>query len=512
MNRIQRRIVCNKLVKSFKPQAAISGALLFLLSIARCGVAQSPSEPKEAVETTVIRLAQTAAQLQEQMDANQKQMAELQRQLAALRRQMAAGKDNPSPSLSGPDVPSESDLSTNAASALTLDEIRERLAIQESQIATHEQTKIETGSKYPLVITGMVLFNGFVNTRQVDVAASPAYATAGSGSTGISVRQTVLGMDLRGPHLFGAQSYADLRVDFFGSASKSTYGTSGLLRLRTAHAGLKWQNTEAFFAYDHTILQPNTPTSLVAVAQPELAWAGNLWSWNPQVGVAQRIAITDSTHVKFQAAFIDAADPQIPGSASNPLSLAERSRWPGTEARVSLLHGAVDSGAEIGVGGYFSPHRTTDQSTFNAWAGTIDARLPFAKYFELMANAYRGQGLGGLGGGGYNDYIDSYVGSTPVARALDDVGGWAQLKARATRQVEMNFGYGIDNPFAHEIYFAENSSYVGLARNRVIFGNLIYSPTQYLELSLEYRRLWSNYATGSVYPSDVIGIGAGYRF
>jgi hypothetical protein len=502
--------------------------ILLGCGVAKYGSAQTDANPKETTEQTMERLMGATAQLQAQMEANQKQMAELQRQLAALRQQIAAEKaGTPSTATASSAVPGQSstqstqDVSSSASvpasptAPPTLEEIRERQAIDESQIATHEQTKVETQSKYQLTVSGLVLFNGFVNTRQVDVASAPAYALAGSGSTGLSIRQTVLGFDARGPHIFGARSYADLRVDFFDSSSKYIYGSSGLLRLRTAHAGLKWDTTEAFFAYDRTLLQPNAPSSLVAVGQPELAWAGNLWSWNPQAGIEHRIAFTDSTHMKLQAALIDAADPQLPGTASNPLSLAERSRWPGSEARISLLHGEEQSGAELGVGGYFSPHRTAEGTTFNAWAGTIDLRLPFAKYFELTSSAYRGQGLGGLGGGGYNDYIDEYDGAKEIARPLDDVGGWAQLKAKATRQVELNFGYGIDNPFAREIHASmmqPGTSYVGLARNRAFFGNVIYSPKTYLLLSLEYRRLWSHYATGPVNFSDVIGIGAGYRF
>ncbi len=57
-----------------------------------------------------------------------------------------------------------------------------------------------------------------------------------------------------------------------------------------------------------------------------------------------------------------------------------------------------------------------------------------------------------------------------------------------------------------------NETYSGLARNRAIFGNVIYSPSAYLLLSLEYRKLWTNFATGPTNTSDVIGLGAGYRF
>jgi hypothetical protein len=74
----------------------------------------------------------------------------------------------------------------------------------------------------------------------------------------------------------------------------------------------------------------------------------------------------------------------------------------------------------------------------------------------------------------------------------------------------------MDNPFASQIRAStaipEYSVYPGLARNRSGFGNVIYSPSTYLLFSLEYRRLWTNDAIGPTNVSDVIGIGAGYRF
>jgi len=198
------------------------------------------------------------------------------------------------------------------------------------------------------------------------------------------------------------------------------------------------------------------------------------------------------------------------------VSQTERSRWPGTEARVAFLHGVNGNGPEIGAAGYFSPHRTADGDRFDAWAGAMDLRLPLTRYFEMTANAYRGQALAGLGGGGYVNYYYAYAGTTEIVRALDDVGGWAQLKARAGQRVEMNAGYGDDNPFAKEIQAAISSSgysyYSGLARNRSLFSNAIYSPSAYLLFSLEYRRLWTNYGTGSPAYSNVVGIGAGYKF
>jgi hypothetical protein len=485
-------------------------------ALAQSATGQTPTP--ETMEQKVEHLTAALTQAQAQMDGYQKQLVDLRQQLAALRQQMADEKGAAS-AAAQPANPNSTAAEAASGAARTLDEIRERQSIEESQIATHEITKVETESKYPLKVSGLLLLNGFVNTRQVDVSASPAYAISGPGSTGLSLRQTVLGLDARGPHLFSATSRADLRVDFFASSSLSNYAAGGVLRLRTAHAAMDWKNTEAFVELDRSILQPNEPSSLVAIAQPELAWAGNLWAWNPQIGVSHRFAFSDLSGIKVEAALIDTSDPQVPGATNSTtpsITETERSRWPGTEARIAFQHGEDGAAQQIGVGGYFSPHRTGDGSTFDAWAGTIDLKLPLSKYFEMTANAYRGQALAGLGGGGYVNYYESYEGTEEYAQALDDVGGWAQLKARAGQRVEMNAGFGTDNPFAEEIHAAlsptGNTPYYGLARNRAVFSNVIYSPSTYLLFSLEYRRMWTNLSTGPTNFSDVIGIGAGYRF
>jgi hypothetical protein len=487
-----------------------------------CAQTSAPQPPvAETTEQKVARLTDAVTHAQTQMEAYQQQLVEMQQQLTALQQQMAlekaiaAGAPAPaSAATSAVPVP----VASARHAAPTLEELQERQAIVESQLATHETSKVETQSKFPLKVTGLLLFNGFVNTRQVDISASPAYAIPGPGSTGLSIRQTVLGLDARGPHLMGATSHADLRVDFFASGVQSNYAAAGILRLRTAHATLDWPDTEAFFSLDRSILEPNEPSSLVAIAQPELAWAGNLWSWNPQIGVSHQIVISDTSRIRLQGALIDTSDPLLPGATASTsgLTQTERSRWPGTEARVSFLHGDGVLRSEIGVGGYYSPHRTGGGERFDAWASTIDLLFPITKHFTATANAYRGQALAGLGGGGYVNYYYEYFGDTEVAQPLNAVGGWTQLQARANQRLQFNVGYGIDNPFADEVREANSAMagayYQGLARNRSVYSNVIYSPNSYLLFSLEYRRFWSNYATGPTYTSDVIGIGAGYKF
>lgn len=475
---------------------------------------------QETAAQQIQQLSAAVTKAQKQLEASEQEIRELQRQLASLQTQLAAAATDRTPP---PKPEPESAPPTNAELAQKIDALQERQAMQQSQIATHEQAKVESESKYPVKITGLILFNGFVNTKAADAIQSPTLVLDGQGSTGASLRQTILGVDALGPHLFGTTSRADVRVDFFGGTSlQGGYGSGGgVLRLRTAHTALNWKNTEVFANLDRPLINPNAPTSLTAVATPALAWSGNLWNWSPQIGITERLTINPSTQIKLQAALIDVADPALPGMATTTnASLAERSRWPGSEARIALVTGKNDAHPEFGLGGYFSPHRTRSGTRFNAWAATMDYRLPLPGRLELSGNFYRGLALGGLGGGGYKDYIYNPANNDTPIRALDDVGGWTQLKERIGERLEFNAALGLDNVFASELrpYYSEgdesltNANYRDLARNKTFFTNVIYSPSAYLLFSLEYRRIQTSPIVGLSVNGNVFGLAAGYKF
>jgi hypothetical protein len=505
---------------------------VFCGSSARLLYAQATSQ--ESLSEQIQQLTESMARTQAQLQQSQQQLDAMRQQLSALQRQMAQGSTGTVPNASDATTGSSSSVSQflSPATASAIDDLRERQAMLESQIATHEQTKVESESKYPVKITGLLLLNGFVNTRQVDMAATPTVALPGPGSTGIFVRQTVLGFEAHGPHLFGARSYADLNADFDGNpqsgSSSANYtgyynDNSTLLRLRTVHAGLQWQQLEAYFALDRPIFIPNAPTSLTAVAEPALAWSGNLWTWNPQFGVTRDLRLGGSRNLRLQGALVDVGDaplsPVVTSAAATGTrpTTAEQSRWPGAEAHLALLGSKLDKKNHLGVGGYFAPHLSPLGRRYDAWAGTLDARFLLPARLELTGSFYRGEALGGLGGGGYKDFgYRTEAGSGMYYfRPLDDIGGWAQLKEKFSERVELNAAIGLDNVFAKELRpyaVSGGTTYQNLARNRTITGNVIYSPSAYLLFSLEYRHLESSPVNGFSNGSNVIGLGAGYKF
>ena len=474
------------------------------------------AEAQEDVQDKVRQLTESMKRVQAELDESQRQLADMRRQLAALEGGNTAGADPASASDGGADA---------AKLAAEVEDLRERQAVSETQIAVQEQTKVESESKFPVKLSGMVLMNGFVNTANVDMPSTPTLALAGAGSTDFSLRQTILGLDMRGPHLFGARSHADVRVDFDGSTPSSTGYASGyggeLLRLRTAHAALTWENTEAFFALDRPLTSPRTPDSLTAVAEPPLAWTGNLWSWSPQFGVTEDLGTERFPGFRLQAGVIDLGDAPYTSSviAQNGIvvtqSTAEASRWPGAEARVAFPSGGVENRLEIGAGGIFAPHRSFGGTTFETWAGTLDARIPITTHSALSGAFYRGQGLGGLGGGAFKDYVYRYYEGQFYFRTLDDMGGWGQWKQKLSDRLEFNEAVGIDNVPAGQLrpYAGVTPSvYQNIARNRAVTGNVIYSPSAYLVFSLEYRRIATSSVNGPTAESDIIGLGAGYKF
>jgi hypothetical protein len=189
------------------------------------------------------------------------------------------------------------------------------------------------------------------------------------------------------------------------------------------------------------------------------------------------------------------------------------------EARVALLgsRSSEENGNDFGLGGYFAPHRDQTNQVFDSWAATADLRLRLPARLELTGSLYRGLALGGLGGGAYKDfgYIANPDGGANYLSPLDDVGGWAQLKEKINSRVELNGAFGMDDAFASEVRKISTPGgtiYENLSRNQTFTGNVIYKPSLYLLFSLEYRHLESYPVFSSSTGSNVIGLGAGFKF
>ncbi len=419
---------------------------------------------------------------------------------------------------------------SSSASAETAKELSDSVAnlkegqeVLQAEVAAHEQSKVETSSKYPLKLNGLILFNSFVNSGTVDNIYAPVVALRSSpewanGSTGATLRQTILGFNAKGPSIFGAESRSDVRVDFFGDQNAPSYSPSeGMLRLRTAHAELDWPETRLVASLDKPIISPLSPTSFAMVGVSPLAWSGNLWTWLPQLEIAQDLHFGNH-HFGIEAAMIDVADPPANyGSVAKPVSAAQRSQYPGSELLLSYSGNGSRRSPAVSVGGYWGPHSYDYGQHTDAWAFTANGMLPLPRGMELSGEFYRGQSLGGLGGGVYKDvivvkpYLDTYA----HVEALNTIGGWAQWKYRMTNKIEWNAAMGEDDGYASQLRNAQldyTNLYAALARNQTVFANLIYKPSNYLIFSFEYRNIKTWPLSGSAYSAQAYVLTTGYEF
>jgi len=101
------------------------------------------STAPETAEQKVEHLTAAVAQAQAAIEDYQKQLTELRQQLASLKQQMAA-ESAASALATGAANAKAAGSEVASRTAATLDEIRERQAVEESQIATHDAIKVET--------------------------------------------------------------------------------------------------------------------------------------------------------------------------------------------------------------------------------------------------------------------------------------------------------------------------------------------------------------------------------
>src|SRR5262252_6761515 len=83
----------------------------------------------------------------------------------------------------------------------------------------------------------------------------------------------------------------------------------------------------------------------------------------------------------------------------------------------------------------------------------MDLTLPLGNHFEFTGQFYRGRATGGLGGGIGQSVLwnESLLDPATDVYGLDSIGGWAQLKYKATSKLQFNGAFGQDNPFARQL-------------------------------------------------------------
>jgi hypothetical protein len=475
----------------------------------------APADRMRALEQRIDRLAQNLASAQSQVEEDRLKMQAMQAEIDDLRKSLAESGGKPSP----PEIEN-----TAAQLQQAVEQIREQQEVISAEVKQHEQTKLESASRLPVRFHGLVLFNAYVNQGVVDQSDLPTSALErepgqSHGSVGATLRQTMLSFDGTGPQLWGGRLLADASLDFFGGVTAGALSApAGLARLRTAGITWQWPDDLLRAGYDGPLISPLSPTSIATVAQPALAWSGNLWTWAPQVRWEHGFTLAEDRRVDLELGLYDPSyNAEYAIDAYRSISPGEAARQPGYEMRLSYNAGKDARALQLGASGYYDKKNYGAGQTVDTWAGTADWKLPITSRANWSGEFYRGRGIGSLGGGAYRDAYTyrNYATGEVVTRGLDSTGGWTQWQWNFTQTMQLNAVAGQDTGYAGELGYTipqGDDPFNYYARNRTLMANFIYRPWSSFLFSPEFRRLDSWPIYGQVQTANVYTLSAGYEF
>jgi hypothetical protein len=469
--------------------------------------ASRPSDSTAAaiheLQQQVKELRSAVAEMRSETEQYRAENAELRHELQASRSAsvaavVAAPRDSyqMAPSASPEPAPQTAQPKANRRASLEerVASLEESTQLVNSKVDDQYQTKVEGASKYRVRLSGIVLLNLFNTHGATDNQDLPSFVTGpskGTGSFGATMRQSEIGLEVFGPIWAGAKTSASLQADFAGGFVNTWNGVdSGIFRLRTASMRLDWKNTSVVAGQDNAFFSPLAPTSFASLAVPALNYAGNLWAWTPQLRIEHRFELSSDQNISIQAGILDNLTGEFPaGSYFRGPGPGELSRQPAYAMRTAWTHTLFGRPLSFGAAGYYSRQKWPANS-IDGWAGMADWQIPLAPRVIFTGEFFRGRAIGGIGGGISQSVVyegDPNSPYTPV-RGLDTIGGWSQLKFKASNTLEFNAAAGVDNPTAAEVRASGNPI---LIRNRGTLVNFVFRPRSSLLFSAEYGHLRS---------------------
>jgi hypothetical protein len=423
--------------------------LLLAACAARSLTAQQPAELNAVID---------------RLDRLEAQNRELMAEIRALRLQLAASQPAP------PEI-----VPQTAETEALPQPLAERVEVTERRIADLDQSKISSEHRLPVSLTGMLLFNTFLNGKGSGGVDNPVVVppNGGQASGGATFRQSVIGLKVDGPGLIGGGKVTGaIYMDFFGGGT----GLNQTVRLRVATLDATWKNTTLGLAFDKPIIAPREPDSLAQVGVSPLTAAGNLWLWQPQVRVEQRISLTEQAGLRAQFGVYQTAES---GTGLTAPDLA-RAR-PGYQGRFEFWAKSGSRRIEFAPSFHVSSTRVLGQSVPSRIV-SIDWLIRPAARVDFTGAFFHGENTGVIGG--LRQGVNVINGQ---ARAVGATGGWAQFTFRATRRATFNLYGGQEDDRNRDL----NLGAVG--KNQGYGANIIYRLGSNILTSFESSQMRTTY-------------------
>jgi hypothetical protein len=431
----------------------------------------------------------------DKLERENRALAEANRALAedvkALRARLDGTAEQPTGPIASPAPAAASPPANPPAAPQSLDD---KVAIQQQRLEEMAQTKVEASERFPIRLTGMALFNTFLDSHQSGGVEYPSVATgAGPGLAGATFRQTIVGLDYRGPTTFwGGSIHGNVYLDFFA--------TGNTVRLRTGEIEIDWLSRSIMVGVEKPIFNPREPSSLAQVGVSPLTGAGNLWLWLPQVRLEQDFHFSESTGLRAQLGVIETREAG-PYAGSVFTGSVEAAR-PGLEGRYEFFHN-LDSDRHLEIAAGFH------SSVTHAGGASIPSNLFSLDWFfnplrkiEFAGAFYSGQNVAPLGEG-YQQGFGFYEGE---AQAVHSRGGWGQFTVHVLPRLDFHLFTGQQDDNAADLIAGR------ISRNLLFGGNLYFRLAPNVLLGLETTQLRTSYLAQGIRINNHYDLALAYLF
>ena len=338
-------------------------------------------------------------------------------------------------------------------------------------------------------IYGSLRADGAYNSHRVFPGNFVYWATAQRNNISddeftLTANQTRLGLNLKGPAAPGMKTSGVLEMDFYGGGGE----TAPNPRLRRAFGAVCWTDLDLAVSGGQEwelMSQLNAPTLDICL----LGCAGNLGLRRPQLRITKGFYYAPEVRYEIGLALtrnIGEANTAVPGLT---LDTGRDAGFPTAQGRAALqFPGWVRDGPPILVG--FSGHygqeewdRDADNhhAKVRTWSVNCEVQLPLFKGLTLTGEAFIGSNL------------DTYMagiaqGVNPTSwEDIQSQGGWAALKYRPFKPLEISAGAGVDDPKNGDLNTGMRS------RNAAAFLNVLYQINDYVQVGVEGSRWQTDY-------------------
>jgi hypothetical protein len=354
--------------------------------------------------------------------------------------------------------------------------VEQQIAVEQKRVEDLAQTKVEAAQKFPLRIAGMALFNAYLNSKGNGGAEYPVAASAPvPGNAGATLRQTIVGLEYRGPStVWGGNVHGSVYMDFFAGAANQT------ARLRTGDIEIDWKTRSVMAGVEKPIFNPREPSSLAQVGISPLTGTGNLWQWLPQVRVQQDLSFGRSSGLRAQMGVVQTREvgPYVGSTFNAPLDPAR----PALEGRFEFYH-KLDDDRRIEIAPGFHT------STTHANGVSIPSQIFSMDWFmnpwrrvEFTGAFYSGQNVAPLG----NGYEQGFYGYGRYLAAVPSVGGWAQVTVHTLPRVDLHLFSGQQDDKNEDLAAGR------IGKNWMFGGNVYYriAPNVLVGVEVSQLRTW----------------------